>query len=432
MEPGTPGCCGLDRCGYRAYFLRDQQYHGLPAVSSKNDPGQINVYDVDSESGVATQIATSPFPAGRQPQSLVIDSQGKNLYLVNYIDNTISQYGIGTDAKLYHDEDVNPSGSQPTSLSIHTYTNPTTSVQTNFLFVVETYQPNFTSLNPGPGALFVYQLSSGGAIGSPVTQTVDGQASQFIPLETIPTGANTPTADVNVTPDGNHVYVVDTLDATAPSGDCGVSQGGIEAYNMQFDGNGNATGVLAPVNGTPFCAGVLPTAVTSHPFSTFLYVTDGSQNQVTAYTINTTTNPGALTPLSSSPVATGTTPDGVVVDPRGLYVYVANKFGNSISGYAVNQATGGLSALATGGSGITGAEPGCVIVEPALGRFVYTANLVDGTVSAFVLNPNNGALTAAQGGFYAASGLTSCVAATPHNNHPVITTSNEAYPNGNP
>ena len=119
-------------------------------------------------------------------------------------------------------------------------------------------------------------------------------------------------------------------------------------------------------------------------------------------------------------------PDGITVDPRGLYVYVANKTGGSISGYGVNLATGGLSSLATGGSGTTGAQPGCVIVEPALGRFVYTANFADGSVSGFVLNPNNGALSATQNVFYGTAGLTQCVAAVQHGNHPVIAVQNTA------
>ncbi len=420
----------------------------LYAVSAQNNPGQINAYRVDSESGALTQIPTQPFPAGRNPMSLVIDpipgtNGTNNLYLVNHDDNTVAQYGIGTDGKLYHQQnDVNPSGTEPLSITEHTYqlngsdgkpTSPAT--YAHYLYVVETYQPNFTDLAPGPGALYVYLLDPGsGQIGSPsegvpVTQTVNGQPSAFLPLGNAPTS-------VTATQDGNRVYVADILGNNpnqTGTPNCGPGQGAIQGYNMQFDGSGNPTGVLQTASGSPYCAGVVPSALASHPYqpTPFLYATDASQNQIITYSINTTTAPGALTPLTSSPTATGTTPDGITVDPRGLYVYVSNKFGQSVSGYAVNSASGALSALASGGSGVTGPQPGCVVVEPALAHFVYTANFLDGTVSGFVLNTDNGALSATQGQFYQASGLTACAAAIQHGNHPVIGTSNLAYPNGN-
>ena len=406
----------------------------LYALSSKNNPGSINAYLVDSQSGALTQIKSSPFPAGDDPVALTIDSQGQNLYVAGNLDNTVEQYGIGTDGKLYPQTTVNPSGSQPIALTIHTYKNA------NFLFVVETYQPNFTVLAPGPGALYVYQLNNG-APGSPVTQTVNGAASAFLPL------GNNPSATV-VTDDGLNVYVTDTLGTTpAQTGTpmCGPGQGAVQGYNMQFDSSGNATGVLQPIAGSPFCAGVTPSAITvspEEPNSRAVYVTDSAQNLVIPFRIVTPnlngpqpTNIGALTVLSTGPVATGETPDGIVAEPRGEYVYVANRFGASVTGYAVNQGTNALSAI-SGGSGTgtgtagTGAQPTCVIVDPALARFVYTANFVDNSISGFVIDPNTGALSATQGGFYETSGLTSCVAATRHGNHPVIVDPTQSFPNG--
>ncbi len=415
----------------------------LYALSSKNNPGVINAFLVDSQSGALTQIKGSPFPAGDDPVALTIDSQGKNLYVLNNLDNTVAQYGVGTDGKLYAGTTVNPSGSQPVALSIYTYeilpaTNPPKYV--SFLFVVETFQPNFTTLAPGPGALYVYQLNNG-ALGAPVTQTVNGAASAFLPL------GNTPTATA-VTDDGKNIYVTDLLGTTpAQTGtpNCGPGQGAVQGYNMQFDSSGNATGVLQPIPGSPFCAGVTPSAIAvspEQPNSRGVYVTDSAQNLVIPFRIVTPnlngpqpTNIGALTVLSSGPVATGETPDGIVAEPRGEYVYVANRFGPSVTGYAVNQGTNALSAISGGsgtgtGAGTTGAQPTCVIVDPALARFVYTSNFVDNSISGFVINPNTGALSATQGGFYETSGLTSCVAATQHGNHPVIVDPDQSFPNG--
>ncbi len=402
----------------------------LYATSSRNNPGQINVYRVDSQSGALTQIPDSPYPTqGRNPVSLVIDSGGKNLYVANRDDNSIVQFGIGTDAKLYGAHTINPSGSEPVSLSIHSYTANNTTA--NFLFVVENLQPNFTDLNTGPGALYVYKLASDGTLGStPVTQMVNGTAQAFYPLGNTPTG-------VNVTDDGQHVYVTDIL-ATGQTGTdvvasgvngtgCTAGQGAVQGFNLsQHDSNGVPTGVLTPAAGSPFCAGVTPSAIASHPYSTFLYVTDSAQNQVIEYSINTTTSPGSLRTLPQSVVATGTTPAGIVVEPRGMFVYVSNRIGGSVSGYAVNLGTGALTTLATAGSAATQTQPICLIVEPALARFLYTANFVDGSISGFSLDPNSGALAATQGAFYGTAGLSTCVAATSHGNHPIIHVQNTA------
>ncbi len=391
----------------------------LYATSAKNNPGQINVYRVDSQSGALSQIGESPYNVGRDPVSLVIDGVGANVYAANHDDNTISQLGIGTDAKLYGQQTINPSGSEPISLAIYTGKDSNGNSTGGFLFVLETYQPGFTDLNTGPGALFVYKVAANGSMSTtPVQQTINGVTQNYAPI------GNAPTA-VAVTPDGQQVFVADQLTSAqaAANGTCG--SGGVHSYNFS-----TSTGALSEVGGSPFCVGTTPSALAIHPYSTFLYVTDSSQNQVTPFLIAKTNSSGrptgTITPLPSGPVATGTTPQGIVVEPRGDYAYVSNYNGASINGYAINLSTGGLSALATGGSGSTGAGPGCVIVEPALGRFVYTANFIDGTLSGFVLNPNNGSLSAAQGGFYSTSGLTTCVAATQHGNHPIITPTNTA------
>jgi 6-phosphogluconolactonase len=375
----------------------------LYATSSKNDPGQINIYRVDSQSGALTEIPDSPFPTQqRNPVSLAADAQGKNLYVAFEDDNAIVQYGIGSDAKLYPQNTINPSGTNPISVTVHG----------NLLFVVEQYQPNFTSLAPGPGALYVYALASDGTLnsGEVVPQTVNGVTQDYYPL------GNNPSA-VSVTADGTHVYVTDTLAqaGTGPGG-CGIGTGGVEAFNV---GTG---GTLSPAPGTPFCAGTTPSAIATDPLSRFLYVTDSTQNEVYQYNIDsaTSTTPGGLSPLPTAAVQAGTSPQGIVVDPRGEYVYVSNYIGGNVSGYSINQATGALSALATGGSVTTQPRPSCIIVEPALARFVYTADYDGNSVNGFVLDPDTGGLSPVQGQYYGTAGLSKCVAAVSHGNHPII------------
>jgi 6-phosphogluconolactonase len=373
---------------------------------------------VDSQSGALTQIPDSPVPTQqRNPVSLAADGQGKNLYVAFEDDNAIVQYGIGSDAKLYAQNTINPSGTNPISVTVHTYEDSSGNVLGSLLFVVEQYQPNFTTLAPGPGALYVYNLGKLGTLNtaSLVPQTVNGVTQDFYPL------GDNPTA-VSVTGDGSHVYVTDTLaqSGTGPGG-CSAGTGGVDSFNMTLT-SGLSSGVLSPATGTPFCAGTTPSAVASDPLGRFLYVTDSTQNEVYQYNINsaTSTAPGGLTPLPAAAVQAGTSPQGIVVDPRGEYVYVSNYIGDTVSGYAINQGTGALSALGTNGSVGTEPRPSCIIVEPALARFVYTADFDGNSVNGFVLDPNTGGLSAVQGQYYGTSGLSKCVAAVSHGNHPII------------
>ena len=138
----------------------------LYATSAKNTTGQINAYRVDSETGALSQIADSPFNAGRDPVSLAADGVGLNLYAVNFIDNTLEQFAIGTDGKLYAQEGPqNPSGSEPVAVTVRSVINPKNGdLEYNLVFVVETFQPNYTVDNTGPGGLYVYKTSSSGSL----------------------------------------------------------------------------------------------------------------------------------------------------------------------------------------------------------------------------------------------------------------------------
>src|SRR5580698_11337511 len=64
--------------------------------------GEINVFEIDSESGRMRQIPASPFPsAGRNPVAEAVSADYKNLFVANQDDNTVVQFVIGNDGKLY-------------------------------------------------------------------------------------------------------------------------------------------------------------------------------------------------------------------------------------------------------------------------------------------------------------------------------------------
>jgi len=373
-------------------------------TASKNNPGQISVYEVDSESGALTQIQDSPYPSGgRNPVGAVTSPDGKYLYVINHDDNTIVQFTIGTDGKLYQQQTCNTPGSEPVALAINN--------SETLLYVVDFYSPTtpggpvYSSSNPGTGALVVYPVDkSSGNIGgtgcAPVQQTfVDSnnvtQTATYVPVGYSPTG-------VNALANGNSVFVTAQDGLPSATSTLGV----VDAFNV------SSGGTLSAV--TTYPTGTKPSSIASDPTNRFLYVTDSLQNQLITYTILST---GVLNPSQNPPIKTDTYPVSVTVDPRGEYIYVANYNASDVSAYTINQSTGTPSAIAGATSYATGAGPSCVIVEPGLGRFVYTANFIDNTVTGLELNPNTGALTANQNSPYLSAGQPTCAAAIPHGNH---------------
>jgi 6-phosphogluconolactonase len=342
---------------------------------------------VDSQSGALTQVPDSPFlSGGRNPVAEATSPDGKNLYVANQLDNTIVQLSIGSDGKLYPTTTVNTPGSEPTALTV--------SPDGTLLFVVVNYQPAnpvYTDLNPGPGGLIVYPLSTSGVPGTPIA---NGDTS-FWPLPFSP-------AAVNVLANGTAVYVVSRTGAVPGT------NGEVTAFSI---GTG---GALTTVSGSPFVAGTTPNAIASDPTSRFVYVTDGASNQLISYGATST---GALIPQINGPTATGGFPDAVTVDPSGMFVYVANYNDPSIGGYQINQATGNPVALGTGGIYTARTGPTCVLVEPALGHFLYVSNFLDNTVTGLEINTTTGAMEATQGPDYKSASQPTCLAAVTHGNH---------------
>jgi 6-phosphogluconolactonase len=369
-------------------------------TSNKQSPGQINVYYLDSESGALRQLVDSPYPSGGvNPVYEVVSPNGQYLYVANHDDNTIVQFDIGTDGKLYPLNTVNTPGTEPVALAM----NPAGTE----LYVLDYYspaapgQPPFTDLNPGPGSVSVFPINSDGSLGTPVAVG----AANYFQVQCFPT-------NLAITPNGNYLYVTNTnaviitdappvsgtvpqLPATCPS------SGTVSAFAVAANG-----GALTAVAGSPFTTGggSEPTGLVSDPGSGALYVTDAALNQLYTFSIGSA---GGLSLTST--VQTGTQPMGAVAVSEGSasYLYVSNYIDGSLNSYALGGAA--PSPIATSSAGSSG--PLCMVVEPDLQRFLYTADYVGGTVGGAELNPSTGALIQNQGSPYTTSGQPTCVAA---------------------
>ena len=351
--------------------------------SNKSNPGQINVYKVDSQAGALIPIANSPYSSGgANPVADVTSANGKNLYVVNHDSNAVVVFAISTDGSISQQQSCPVPGTFPIQLAINK--------AGTYLYVVETYQPGFSASKPGPGAVVVFPVNDSGQLGATgsLCQPVTNGANAFFPV------GNNPVA-VNVLVSSNYVYAVNENDAT------------ISAFQV------GTSGALTLVATYP--VGVAPNAISTDPTSKFLYVTDGAANQMIGFLIQQN---GTLINMQT-PFKTDNLPDSVEVDPRGIYVYVANYNANDVSAYTIDRSTGNATQISGSTTYAVDAGPTCILIEPAEARFVYTTNFLGSTVSGLTLNPATGALAPVQNTPFKAAAQPTCSAAITHGNHSV-------------
>ena len=383
-------------------------------AAGTNNYGEIDVFEINRESGFMRQIPTSPFPSGgRDPVAEAVSTDQTNLYVVNQDDNSIVQFVIGNDGKVYPQNTTNTPGIYPMAVAVN---------GTN-LFVLDAYQPLpvCSTAAPCSGSIgaFPITIGTGANPSDPIgTATANGDLPYW-PLcmtgYTFSTVTSTwncagaepdvivPTA-VNVLGSGSYLYVTAYDSTVTPN------RGYIFAFAV---GSG---GALTPVNGgVPHDMGVggskhgvHPTAIASDSTSTYVYVTDSINGVVANYSVSS----GALTLIGDTP--SGNQPSAIVADPAYPYVYVANAVDSTVTAYSIS--SGLLTNLGTYASGT---DPVAIGIDPSTNHFLYTANYlgngINGTVSGFELSPTAGTLINSENSPYISNAQPTAVAAISHN-----------------
>jgi 6-phosphogluconolactonase (cycloisomerase 2 family) len=160
---------------------------------------------------------------------------------------------------------------------------------------------------------------------------------------------------------------------------------------------GTVTATLPNATGPVLPSGVVLTS------NNFLYVGDYTNNQVYAYSVNTTT--GALTAVANSPFPiTGLSAlqgtSGMSADPAGKFLYVTNQNSNAVAAFTINS-TGQLTTVANSPFA-TSTTPVAAVVDPS-GKFLYVSNTQDATggISAYTIDSTTGELTTVPGSPFA-------------------------------
>jgi 6-phosphogluconolactonase len=387
-------------------------------ASANANPGTVYGFAADGESGALTQILGSPFPAGRNPIALVTTPNDQEVYALNHDDNTVIEYIVGTDGKLYSQNTYNiKSGTNPNGMAV--------SPDGKTLYVVEAYGLDannnpFSPTTPGIGALVQFPINADGSLGAEVAY---------------PT-CNNPVA-VNVLSNGAAVYVVNdpagqlttlidtvatqnrgaTGNATVTYPAVGACSGGAAAVGQVSSYTVNPDNSLAAGAGSPFAAGVAPDAIASDPTNRFVYVTDFRQNLILSYSVQTG---GSIQPLVTSTTPTGQLPSAITVDPRGKFIYASNYGAGTVSGFALNATTGVPSSLA-GASSTSATDPGPagIAIENSIGRYIYTANFVGNSVSGLYFDPNAGTTGIVQNSPFPGTAKATAVTTVKHGDHAI-------------
>lgn len=370
----------------------DFVYVASSKAAGPNNYGEVDVFEVNSESGRMRQIPTSPFPSGgRNPVAEAVSTDHNNLYVVNRDDNTIVQFAIGSDGKLYPTQTVNTPGIFPVS----------TVVSGSVLYVADTYQPlpSCSPSAPCTGSVAAYPIAgSCSAAGSSLTATPgnlctpafnSALSTSYWPL-TVP-GSSDIVNPVAVAASSSALFVA-AIDTTT-------GKGLVFAFST-------ANNSLAPLNGgVPVSAGVQPSAITVDPTGSYLYVTDSASSNVLGWSVSS----GTPTTLSGSPFLAGNQPSAVVIDASSKFAFVTNAGDSNVIGYSMSG--GNLTRLQTYA---TDTQPVAVGIDPAMNQYLYTVNFLSSTVSGFDLNSSTGALLNSQSSPFTANANPTAVAAIPH------------------
>jgi 6-phosphogluconolactonase len=406
----------ITACGaFTNTLTADFVYVTSSKAAGSNNYGNIDVMEVNYESGRLRHIPTSPFPSGgRDPVAEAVGSNDANLYVVNEDDNSVVQFAIGSDGKLYPQNTINTPGVFPLAIAVNG----------SHMFVADTYQPlpTCSPAEPCSGSIAVFPLSSTGVPGAALANPSGNINYWPLSAPCSPTNVLAPSA-INVAPSGKYAFVVayDTTAAasntpSSPSSNpCDVNGVvGTAPTGYLFVYAVGSSGVLTAASGSPYAiapagasgAGVQPSAVASDA-NGHVYVADFLGGRVFGYAVGN----GTVSQLSGSPFGAGNQPSSIALDSTGGYAYVANSLDNTITAYTVS---GGK--LSTFGTFATGTQPVAVLVDPNTDHYVYAANYLGLSVSGYQLITGSGAptLVVTQNTPYTVDAQSTALAAIPH------------------
>jgi 6-phosphogluconolactonase len=328
-------------------------YAALPQSS------QIVEYREDPNSGILTQLATSPVTAGAGVQSLAVHPTGKYIYAANAGENDISFFLIEPGGQLEEQTPRTVAGTSPTLLVMDS--------AGKFLYVANSGSQNISVFSIAP--------SSSSSNGGSLSQIGNPFQAGIAPL------------NMKLSSSGNFLYV------TGAS-----SQAGTPGYIEVLAINTSVTAPASPLSIVAITQpGSSPYGLVISPNGNYLYTANFGDNTISEFTIGSN---GLLTSIPGSPIGqTFTGPVSLVIEPSGKYLYVANQQSSgNVAGYSIG--TDGALSVLTSSPYPTAAQPNYIASDPD-GNFLFVGNLSKPVIESFCLaskltcnaSPGPGSLT---------------------------------------
>jgi 6-phosphogluconolactonase len=229
--------------------------------------GDIDIFTIDPSTGSLSNAQGSPFkitpnntPASH-PSSIAISPNGALLFVSDPTLGTVSVFSIASNGSL-------------------------TAIAGSPFSMGAGATPTFLTVDASSRFLYVSDPAHNSVLGFSI------QSNALTPISGSPFAAGTQPAGMTAGPQGAFLFVANH------------GSNNISAYVID-----SKTGALAPVSGSPFAtAGHGPNFVAAT--STFVYATDQTTNDISAFNIG---NNGTLTPVTGSPFNVATSPVWITV-----------------------------------------------------------------------------------------------------------------------
>jgi DNA-binding beta-propeller fold protein YncE len=325
--------------------------------------GSDNVSQYDSFGGGLSPLSPFTVPAGSEPLHLAVSPDGRNVYVTNPGDGTVSQYTVGPGGVLAPKAPATVAAGRlpigvavsPDSRSVYV----TNSLVEQSGYSVSQYSacadgaltpksPPMVATGTNPrgiaasvDGLSVYVANVGilrgdGSLGQ-YSVTPGGALTPKSPPEV---GFGTNPSDLALSPDGRNVYASSIPNSTLSQ--YSVGEGGVLTFQMA-------------VNTAEFPFGV---AIT--PDGKSIYATAGFRNVLSQFSVGPG---GGLSAKSPATVPTGVSPEAIAVAPDGTSVYVTSINDNAVYQYDINPQSGALAPKSPA-TVATGTLPRGIAVTP--------------------------------------------------------------------
>jgi 6-phosphogluconolactonase (cycloisomerase 2 family) len=351
---------------------------------------QINNADGPPTPGIPTTVVLDP--AGSFAYVLVTQSSA----VANGVTG-VASYPIGSDGKLGAVGSTTALQNATVTIKVNGL-NVTESVPVSpvtmvidsagkFLFVADSATSD-SSLNPVPGAVSVFAISNGSLAEVPT--------SPFV-LPAQPGGANSSATALGVTATAYPPAFAPCSGQTASATeDLYVTD---SPNNLILNYLVSSTGTLPIVPTSQNLTGTLPSGIAVDPCNRFVYVSNATSNNISAYTIcnavslsNGCPNPDdSLLAVTGSPFGAGSGPGPLVVDPYGNFLYVLDRGQFAVSGFRLSSTSGALSPL-NPATVATNSFPTSIAIRSD-DTWVFVSNLNSANLSQYAVTPATGNLT---------------------------------------